>query len=56
LGILSYKREEIAVIDRSGFVIVEEIIKRNERVPLLDGIGLAELILTAGWYIWWERK
>jgi hypothetical protein len=30
LGILS-KREKIAVIDRSGSVIVEEIIKRNER-------------------------
>jgi hypothetical protein len=30
-------------------VIVEEIIKRNERVPLLDDIGLAELILKAGW-------
>jgi hypothetical protein len=25
-------------------------------VPLLDNIGLAELIVTRGWYIWWERR
>ena len=23
---------------------------------MLNNIGLAELILTGGWYIWWERR
>jgi hypothetical protein len=36
--------------------LLEEIITRGGRVPSLDNIGFAEIILIAGWYIWWERR
>ena len=42
-------------IDRSGSVLLEEIIRQQEQLHGLD-IGLAELILTGGWYLWWERR
>jgi hypothetical protein len=41
--------------DLSGLVILEEMIIRGEWVDVLD-VGLAELILTGVWYIWWERR
>jgi hypothetical protein len=43
------------LIDRPGSVVVEEIIRRGGRLVSED-IGFAELVLTAGWYIWWERR
>jgi hypothetical protein len=36
--------------------MIEEAIKGGRRVPLLNNIGLGELILTGGWYIWWEMR
>jgi hypothetical protein len=39
--------------DRSDYVILEEMIGRGEWARSLD-VGLAELVLTGGWYIWWE--
>jgi hypothetical protein len=48
--------DEVINLDRSGSVVVEEIIKRGGRVQSLDEVGLAELVLVAGWYIWWERR
>jgi hypothetical protein len=36
--------------DRSGSVILEEIIRRDEQIDVLE-VSLAELILTVGWYI-----
>ena len=41
--------------DRSGSVILEEIITREEQIQNLD-VGFAELVITAAWYIWWERR
>jgi hypothetical protein len=48
--------ENVTGIDRSRSVLVEEIITRGGRVPSLDNIGFAEIVLIAGWYIWWERR
>jgi hypothetical protein len=48
--------EEILIQDRSGSVIVEEIIRKGGRLQLMDNVGFAELVLCAGWYIWWERR
>ena len=42
-------------VDRSGSVVLEEIIRKGEQVCLMD-VGLPEIILTGGWYIWWERR
>jgi ribonuclease HI len=53
---LSNLLENVTGIDRSGSVLVEEIITRGGRVPSLDNIGFAEIVLIAGWYIWWERR
>ena len=36
--------------------MVAEIIKGSKRVENLNHIGLAELILTTGWYMWWECR
>jgi hypothetical protein len=41
--------------DRSGSIVLEELIFRGEKVHSLE-VGLAELILTGGWYLWWERR
>jgi hypothetical protein len=50
------KIDEVRQLDRSGSVIVEEIIKQGGRLTHLDNVGFAELVLTAGWFIWWERR
>ena len=42
-------------IARLRSIVLEEIIYRGEQVHGLE-IGLAELILTGGWYLWWERR
>ena len=42
-------------VDRSGSVVLEEIIRKGEQVCSMD-VGLAEIILTRGWYIWWGRR
>jgi ribonuclease HI len=36
-------------------VILEEIIINEDHIQALQ-VGLAELVLTAGWYNWWERR
>ena len=43
-------------VDRSGSVILEELIRRGDQVQLLENIGLPELVLIGGWYLWWERR
>ena len=35
--------------------MLEEVIRGGELVQGLD-VGLAELILTGGWFLWWERR
>lgn len=37
--------------DRSGSVIVANLIKMSRPLEKLNHVGLAELILTGGWYI-----
>ncbi len=44
------------LFDRSGSVLVEEVIRKGEKVLHLNAIGVAELILKGAWYIWWERR
>jgi len=46
---------EVIRTDRSGSVIVEEVLRRGETVDHLS-VGFSELILTGGWYLWWERS
>ena len=48
--------EEVLNIDRSGSILMEEIIRIGGKIPALNNVGLVELVLTAGWYIWWERR
>ncbi|GJN26103.1 hypothetical protein PR202_gb14006 [Eleusine coracana subsp. coracana] len=36
--------------------MIAEIITRGGVVAVLNNVGLAELILTGCWYIWWERR
>jgi hypothetical protein len=48
------KIQSLTLTDRSGLVILEEIITREEQIQNLD-VGFAELVITAAWYIWWER-
>ena len=46
---------ELLGTDRSGSIVLEEVIRRREQVQSLE-VGLAELILTGGWFLWWERR
>jgi hypothetical protein len=49
---LSNRLYSVIGIDRSSSVLLGEIITRGGRVPSLDNIGFAEIVLIAGWYIW----
>ena len=49
------KIEQLLGTDRSGSIILEESIRRGEQIQSL-GVGFPELILTGGWYLWWERR
>jgi hypothetical protein len=49
------KIRDLLETDRSGSVILDEVIRRGEQVHGID-VGLAELILTGGWFLWWERR
>ena len=56
LGILDII-EEVTRIDRSGSIILEEILRRpNNKSPILGHVGLKELIVVGSWYIWWQRR
>ena len=48
--------EEILIEDRSGSVLLQEILRRGDPAPNFGGVGFAEAILTGSWYIWWERR
>jgi hypothetical protein len=55
LGITN-QLNEVLNLDRSGSVVVQDIIMRGGRLQDLDNIGFAELVLNACWYIWLERR
>jgi hypothetical protein len=40
--------------DRLGSVLVANLINISKPVAKLNHVGLAELILTGKWYIWWQ--
>ena len=42
-------------INQSGSIVLEELIHRGEQIQGLE-VGLAELILTGGWYLWWQSR
>lgn len=42
-------------VDHSGSVILAGMICSSEIAVGLN-VGLAELVLTRGWYLWWERS
>jgi len=48
--------ERDVALDSSGSVVVTELINRSRSLGFLKHLGLAELILTGDWFIWWERK
>jgi len=43
-------------VDRSGLVILAEVIRYPKKLAHLNKVDLAELILTGSWYLWWERR
>ena len=47
--------ESLLLIDRSGSVLIQEIIRRGGEEEKLK-LGLPELILTGCWHIWWQRR
>jgi hypothetical protein len=42
--------------DRSGSILVVDAIRVSRPIKHLNQVGLAELILTGGWYLWWEQR
>lgn len=48
--------QDLLTSDRSGSVILEEVLRIGGRVNGLEDVGFAELIFTGGWYIWWQRR
>ena len=52
---LGQKIADLLIVDRSGSIVLEDVIRGEELVQGLD-VRLAELILTGGWFLWWERR
>lgn len=50
------KLQRVLSTDRSGLVLIADLIKVSRPLEKLNRVGLAELILRGGWYIWWERR
>jgi len=48
--------EKLLSVDRSGSVLIQEIIGRRGLATGLSNVGVAELILKGCWYIWWQRR
>jgi ribonuclease HI len=49
--------ENALAVERSGSVVLEEILRGNSKTPEhLVNIGLKEAIVVGGWYIWWQRR
>lgn len=48
--------QDLLTIDQSGSVIMEEVLRIGGQVNDLNNVGFAELVLTGGWYIWWQRQ
>jgi hypothetical protein len=48
--------QNLQEFDRSGSVVVAGTINVSKPLRSLNQVGLAELILTGGWYIWWECR
>jgi hypothetical protein len=49
------KISDLLATDRSECMVLQDVIRRGEQVQGLE-VGLAELILTGGWFLWWERR
>ena len=45
------KIQRLIMTDRSGSVILEEILTKDDQVQNLE-VGFAELVITAAWYIY----
>jgi hypothetical protein len=48
--------EELSQGNRSGQQMIQEAIKVGRKMLILNDVGLAELVLSGGWYIWWEWR
>ena len=55
IGVWQEIENEVAV-NQSGSIVVAELINRSRPLNFLNHLGLAELILTGCWFIWWERR
>ena len=55
IGVWQEIEREVAG-DRLGSVVVAKLINRSRPLAFLNHLGLAELILAGGWFIWWERR
>jgi hypothetical protein len=53
---LEQEIESLLAVDRSGSIVIQEAIRRGGRAMHWNNIGLAELILTGCWYIWWQQR
>jgi hypothetical protein len=49
--------EDAMTVDRSGSVVLEEIMCRNSSsMPGFNDIGLKEVVAITSWNIWWVHK
>jgi ribonuclease HI len=48
---------EACLSDRSGSAVLEFLLRQSDKMSSnLSDLGLKELIVTASWYTWWERR
>lgn len=56
LGILQIV-EEAMEVDRSGSVVLENLLLMNDRpIPLKPSLDVKQVIVVGGWYLWWIRR
>lgn len=48
---------DAALVDRSGAAVLDFLLcDKSTQHQFMEQIDLAELVATAGWYIWWQRR
>ena len=56
LGIL-HIIENAMLVDRSGSVVLEELLRGNRNYPTHSSqVGTKEIVVVGAWYIWWQRR
>ena len=50
------KIEKLLLVERSGSIMIQEIIRQGGLATEFNNVGLSEILIIDCWYIWWQRR